>query len=459
MTTSLTSGPPARLIAAFALPLLVGSVVQQLYSLVDAAVVGRFIGVDALAAVGSTGGLAFLLIGFTLGATSGFAIPVAHAFGAADLPALRRAVVAGTVACVGIAVVLTAVSVPLSRPVLAALNTPAELLDDATTFAAVQFGGIGAMLAFTYLCGVIRALGDSRTPLLLLVGSCVLNAGLVVLLVGPLHSGVAGAALATIIAQLLATAIGLVVVVRTMPELRLPRADRTVSRPALRETLRIGLPMGFQMSIVAIGAIALQYAINGLGAQAVAAFTAAMRVDQLAIAPLAALGVATATFVAQNRGALAWARIRKGTAQTSAMAVGTAIVVGAVTIVAGPTLVEAFVGPGNEPVVELARTYFWVNGPLYSAVGVLFVIRNALQGLGLAGWPTVAGVFELVARTAAALLLVGPLGFLGVSMAAPLAWFGALAPLLVAWYSRRRRLIADEQVAQLEAAHRTPVAA
>ncbi|MCG2802743.1 MAG: MATE family efflux transporter [Cellulomonas sp.] len=450
MTTNLTSGPPARLIASFALPLLVGSVVQQLYSLVDAAVVGRLVGVDALAAVGSTGGLAFLLIGFTLGATSGFAIPVARAFGAGDGAALRRAVAAGALACVGIAVVLTAASVPTARTVLTALNTPAELLDDATTFAAVQYGGLAAMLAFNYLCGVIRALGDSRTPLLLLVGSCVLNAGLVLLLVGPLHTGVAGAAGATIIAQLLATGVGLWIIARRMPQLQLQRADWSDSGSQLRESLHIGLPMGFQMSIVAIGALALQYAINGLGSQAVAAFTTAMRVDQLAIAPLAALGVAMATFVAQNRGALAWARIRRGTAQTTAMSVGAAIVVGAVTIIAGPTLVEAFVGPGHEDVVELARTYFWINGPLYSVVGMLFVLRNALQGLGLAAWPTVAGVFELVARTAAALLLVGPLGFVGVSLAAPLAWFGALVPLVFAWRSRRRRLLEDEAIALLE---------
>ncbi|MBU4336807.1 MAG: MATE family efflux transporter, partial [Actinobacteria bacterium] len=358
MTTNLTSGPPARLIASFALPLLVGSVVQQLYSLVDAAVVGRILGVDALAAVGSTGGLAFLLIGFTLGATSGFAIPVARAFGAGDGRALRQAVVAGTLACVGIAAVLTAASVPTARAMLTALNTPDELLDDATTFAAVQFAGLAAMLAFNYLCGVIRALGDSRTPLILLVGSCVLNAGLVLLLVGPLHTGVAGAAGATIIAQVLATFVGLWVIARRMPDLHLRRTDWSVSGPALRETLHIGLPMGFQMSIIAIGALALQYAINGLGSQSVAAFTAAMRVDQLAIAPLAALGVAMATFVAQNRGALAWGRIRRGTAQTTAMSVGAAVVVGAVTIIAGPTLVESFVGPGHEDVVELARTYF-----------------------------------------------------------------------------------------------------
>ncbi len=441
MPTALTSGRPARLILAFTLPLLIGNVFQQLYGFVDAFVVGRTIGVDALAAVGSTTGLQFLLLGFAWGMSSGFAIPTAHAFGAHDEVGVRRSVAAGALLTGGAAVALTALAVTVTPSLLVLMRTPPEIRHDATVFIVTTFWGCAAMVAFNFLSNTIRALGDSRTPLVFLVLSCVLNVLLVWAFVSGLRMGVAGAALATITAQLVSVLACLWLIRTRMPILRLHREDWRVSRAELLAPLRLGLPMGFQMSIIALGTLVLQYALNGLGAQAVAAFTAAGRVDALAIAPLQSFGLAMATFAAQNHGARQYVRIRVGLAHTALMAVGFAVAAGAVNILAGPWLVRLFVGQGQDEVVHLAHVYLVANGLLYALLGLLFVQRGTLQGLGRTVIPTTAGVMELITRVLAALLLTGPLGFLGASLASPLAWVAALIPLTWAYQHERRRLV------------------
>ncbi|WP_449385053.1 MATE family efflux transporter [Cellulomonas soli] len=449
MTTNLTLGRPARLILAFAVPLLIGNVVQQLYGFADAFVVGRTIGVDALAAVGATGGLSFLMLGFAWGLTSGLAIPTAHAFGAGDHAAVRRSVAAGAVLTAGFAVLLTAVAVPAARPLLELMHTPPEILADATVFIEVTFWGTAVTIAFNFLSSTIRALGDSRTPLVFLVVACGLNVALVFAFIQGLGMGVEGAALATVVSQLVSVLACLWLVRTRMPILRLSRADWRVSRADLAEQLHLGLPMGFQTSIIAIGTLVLQYAINGLGAQAVAAFTAAQRVDALAIAPMSSFGLALATFTAQNHGAQLHARIRQGVRQTCLITAAFSLGIAAVTILAGPALVRLFVGQGQEHVVDLAYVYLVSNGVLYVVLGLLFALRGTLQGLGRTVVPTVAGIMELFTRVAAALLLTGPLGFLGVSLAGPLAWVAAMIPLTLAWFRERRWLLEEERLLPL----------
>ncbi|WP_158277228.1 MATE family efflux transporter [Serinibacter arcticus] len=442
MTTDLTTGKPLRLILTFTLPLLAGLVLQQLYHLADAVVVGRTLGIQALAAVGATGSIAFLLLGFTMGMTNGFAIPVARAFGAGDADAVRRSVAVGAVLSAIVAAGLTLVGIPLSRQLLIWMATPAELLDGATIFMAVTFAGCSAGIAFNYLSGIIRALGDSRTPLMFLAVSSVLNVGLVLLLVGGTSMGIAGAALATVLAQLATVVACLALIARRMPLLRPRRADWRLRRADVVESLRLGLPMGFQMSIIAIGTLVLQYAINRLGPDAVAAFAAASRVDALAMTPYQAFGMAIATYVAQNRGAGQWSRIRQGVTQTAWLSVGVALAVGLACILWGTSMVRVFAGHDAhaEAILADAHTLLLVNGLLYFTLGLLFVFRSALQGLGHAGIPTFSGVVELVLRSAAALVLVTPLGFLGAVLAAPLAWVGALVPLWISWEARRRAL-------------------
>ena len=444
-TRTLTAGTPLRVIVAFTLPLLIGNLFQQVYQFTDAAVVGRMVGVDALAAVGASGSLVFLLIGFTFGASTGLGIPVARAFGAGDMGAMRRHVALGALISVGIAVAITAIGTLLAEAMLVAMQTPPELMADATAFLRITFWAAPITMAFNYLAAVIRALGDSTTPLIFLVVSCVLNVALVVLFIGSFGLGVGGAALATAIAQLTSVIACLVLIALRMPQLRLARSDWRGLPGELGESLRSGMAMGFQMSVIAIGAIVLQYAINGLGTEAVAAVAASMRVDQVAVAPLASFGMALTTFVAQNRGANQLARIRVGVWQVSLLAWGVALLLGALIFFFGTPLVQVFIGDSAPHVVELAHLYLVINAALYPILASLFVLRNAVQGLGSSMVPTLAGFMELAFRAAAALLLVGPLGFVGVALAAPLAWIGALIPVTIAWFSWRSRLLREER--------------
>lgn len=439
MPKVLTAGRPWRVILAFAVPLLVGNVVQQLYQFTDAIVVGRVLGVDALAAVGATGSLLFLLLGFAWGMTSGFAIPTAQAFGAGDHAAVRRSVATGAMLAAGTSVLLTVLAPLLAGPALHLLRTPAALVPQATTFAVVSFLGASTLMAFNFLAAIIRAIGDSRTPLVFLTLSCGLNIGLVVLFVAVLHLGVGGAALATVVSQTVSVVLCLVHVRRRVPVLHLRRDDWRVSRADLARHLQLGLPMGFQMSIIAIGALAVQVRLNSLGADSVAAYTTAARVDGLAVALLQSLGLAVSTFVAQNHGARRPDRIRLGVRQAVGMSLVGGVLLGAVLITAGSAIIELFVGPGEEQVVSMASYLLHVNGICYVILGVLFVLRGALQGLGYTVVPTVTGTIELVMRVGAAIVLGAAFGFSGVVWGNPLAWVGAVAVLVPAYLRAQRR--------------------
>ena len=440
MPRTLTTGSPWRVILAFSVPLLIGNVVQQLYQFVDAIVVGRLLGVDALAAVGATGALLFLLLGFTWGLTSGFAIPTAQAYGARDFAAVRRSVATGAVLSAATTVVLTVFAPMLAGPLLALLQTPTELLPGATVFAQISFLGTGAIVAFNFLASIIRAIGDSRTPLIFLTISCLLNAGLVIVMVGPLGWGIAGAALATVVAQAVSVLLCLEYVRHRVPVLHVRRFDWRVTRADLAEHLRLGLPMGFQASIIAIGTLTVQVALNTLGAEAVAAYTTASRVDGLAVALLQSLGLAASMYAAQNLGARRPDRIRRGVRQATVMAVIAAVVLGALLITCGAMLVRLFVGDGAPQVVDMAALMLHINGACYSALAVLFVLRGALQGLGSTVVPTVTGIVELVMRVGAAVVLGHFFGFEGVVWSNPLAWFGACVILIPAYLRADRRL-------------------
>jgi putative MATE family efflux protein len=457
MATSLTTGRPWRVILTFAVPLLIGNVVQQLYQVVDAIVVGRRLGVDSLAAVGATGPLLFLLIGFAWGMTTGFAIPTAQAFGARDHAAVRRSVATGTLLA-GIASVVFTIGGPLiAGPLLELMQTPPELLAEATVFTQISFFGAGATMFFNYLSAIIRAIGDSRTPLLFLSISCVVNVGLVILLVGPLAWGVGGAALATVVAQAVSVLLCLEFVRRRVPVLHLHKADWKVARADLVEHLRLGLPMGFQASIIGIGTLTVQVALNLLGSEEVAAYTAASRVDTLASALLASLGLAASMYTAQNFGGRRPDRIRAGVIQATWMAIIASVLLGVVLIALGPFVVRLFVGDSAEEVVELAHLMLIINGATYTLLGVLFVTRGALQGLGHALIPTVTGIVELVMRVLAAVALGALFGFPGVAMSNPLAWLGAVVILIPA-YVRAHRELARMPVDPDELTLTTPIA-
>ena len=457
MATSLTTGRPWRVILAFSVPLLIGNVVQQLYQVVDTIVVGRELGVNSLAAVGATGSLLFLLLGFAWGMTSGFAIPTAQAFGAKDDAGVRRSVATGTLLSAIASILITIGGPLLAEPVLMLLQTPPDLLPEATLFTQVSFLGGGATMFFNYLSAIIRAIGDSKTPLIFLTIACALNVALVVVLVGPVGWGVAGAALATVVSQAVSVLLCLEFVRRRMPVLHVRREDWKITRDDISDHLRLGLPMGFQASIIAIGTLVVQVALNMLGAEAVAAYTTASRVDSLATALLASLGLAVSMYVAQNFGGRRPDRIRAGVKQAIWMTIIASAVLGAVLIAFGTNLVRLFVGEGSDEVVERAHLMLIINGSTYALLGVLFVLRGALQGLGQAMIPTITGTVELFMRVGAAVALGAVLGFGGVALSNPLAWVGAVVILIPA-YVRAHRALARMPVDPLEPTLTTPIA-
>ena len=440
MAKDMTEGSPARLILFFTLPLIAGNIMQQLYAFIDTLLVGRFLGIEALAAVGSTGSLMFLLLGFVIGLTSGFSICTGQRYGARDADGVRRSAAACAVLALSTALVLSVVGFFFCRPLLEVMNTPRELLDNATAFFSIICGGTifatGALMA----ANILRALGDSKMPTLIIGIGIAVNIALEVLFLLVFGWGIPGAAFATVVSWAFATGIFLVYIARRVPELHVRRDDWRLSWRFLREHLEIGLPMGFQASIIAFGAVILQVALNGLGPVSVAAYAAAQKVDTIAMMPMMSFGAAMAAYTAQNYGAGKFSRIRDGVRKCSWMSVGFSLVGGALIIAAGPFVMELFVGAEEQEAIRLGQLYLTVNGLTYWILAFLFIFRYTLQGLGQSIVPTIAGVMELIMRATAGIFLVDILGFLGASLGNPMAWLGSCVPLAAAHVMTVRRL-------------------
>ena len=440
MAKDMTEGSPARLILFFALPLIAGNMVQQMYAFVDTFIVGRFLGVKALAAVGCTGCLMFLLIGFVMGMTTGLAIKTGQAFGAKDAEGVRRSAAACAVLSVAMAAGLTAVGLPLIRPVLTALDTPPEIFDDAAAFISIICAGVPLMSLFAMQTNLIRALGDSRLATIMLSGGLIVNIVFEPIFLLGFGLGVPGAALATAASQVIANLICFFYIRRHISALWIRREDWRLTKKELWEHAKIGFPMGFQSSVVALGAIILQGALNGLGPQSIAAYAAAQRVDAVAVMPMISFGMAMATYTAQNYGARRLSRIREGVRSCVLMSGAFSIMAAACNILCGGFVIEGFVGAGETEVVAMGRTFLVVNGLCYIVLSLLFIFRFTLQGLGQTAVPTFAGIMELLMRAAAAMFLIERFGYLGACFANPMAWIGACVPLAIAYGMVRKTL-------------------
>ncbi len=441
MATPLTEGTPWRVIGAFTVPLVLGNIIQQAYQLADTIVVGRFLGVLPLASVGATGVLLFLVIGFSFGVTSGLTIPLSQAYGAQDQVAVRRSVAAGTLVSVALTVILTVIGTVLLKPLLLLLRTPAEIMDDAVSYGLVFFSVTFAIVAFNYLSAIIRAVGDSRTPLVFLAIASALNIVLDVVLIAGLGMGVEGAAYATAVAEVISALLCLWWIRIRFPVFHLRRQDWRVTRAELRHHLRMGLPLGFNMSIIAIGVVAVQLRLNGLGSEAIAAFTTAIRIDGLANSTLSSIGLAVSTYAAQNFGARRVDRVRVGVRQGNVLAVVTSLVLALLLVPTAVPLSRVFVGDGSEQVVSLSAQAVIMFSLTYWILGILYVLRGVLQGLGKMRAPFYSGLAELVMRVVVAIWLGDVLGYLGVCASEPLAWVGAVALLVPAYRRTRRRLL------------------
>ncbi|WP_278319911.1 MATE family efflux transporter [Latilactobacillus sakei] len=436
----LTKGNPLKLIIMFTGPLLIGNIFQQLYSVIDTLIVGRTIGVNALAAVGSTGGVNMLIIGFCTGTTAGLSIMTAQRYGAQDYKGVKRSFATSIVISAVITLILTVISVIFARHILVIMKTPASIIVDAQKFITIIFAGIFASMAFNLLSNIIRALGDSRTPLFFLVIGVIVNILFDFIFILGLHMGVEGAGYATVSAQIIAAILCLVYIYRRIPILVLRRKDFKITKKDITDHLKVGLPMGFQSSIIAIGSIVLQIMLNTLGASAVAAYTAAGKIDQLATQVGNSFGIALATYAAQNYGAREYGRISKGVRQTLTVSIIFSLVMGALIIIFGRPLVNLFIGDQQPQVTALAQIYFRFNSSSYFILAILFAIRYTLQGLGQSFIPTLAGIAELFMRIFAGIILVRMLGFTGASMANPLAWIGSCLVLLSSYFKTMQQL-------------------
>ena len=436
MTKNLTEGAPARLIFFFALPLVAGNMMQQLYAFVDTLIVGRFLGVNALAAVGCTGSLMFLTLGFIMGLCTGVTICTGQRFGAGDRRGVRQSAAACIILGVAVTLLLTAIVLPLTRTLLVLMETPPEILDGAYDFISIVFAGLVIFLLLYLQNCLIRALGDSKTPTIFLGITLGINVALEPVAILVLDWGIPGAALATVVSQAIGALLFFLYIRRRVHALHTRRADWIPNTAVLMAHLRMGLPMALQSSVIAIGAIILQVALNNLGALPVAAFAATQKIDAVAVMPMLSFGYAMAAYTAQNYGAQKYERIRAGVRVCLRMSIAFAVGMGILLIAFGTHVLALFVGAdaaGAEEVIAYGQTYLVVNGSMYAILAVLLVYRNVLQGLGQSVIPTIAGILELVMRAAAAIFLCSSLGFLGACMANPLAWIGAGIPVVLAY--------------------------
>ena len=446
MVRDMTSGSPMKLIVGFAVPIFLGNLFQQLYSVVDAMVLGRAVGADALAAAGSTQALSFLVLGFITGLTHGYAILIAQRFGAGDYAGVRRtAANAGYLAAVS-SLIITAASLLGARALLEVMHTPEDIFRDALLYIQVIFIGTAASVAYNMFSGILRALGDSVSPLVILVVSSIVNVGLDVLFVVVFRWGVAGAAWATVLAQALSSAMCFAVL-RRLELMRFQREDWRGDRDVIRALLRLGVPVGIMNSITAMGIMLLQSVVNGLGSVTVAAYTAGSKLMNLALQPGDILGIAVGTYVGQNLGAGRLDRIRAGVRQSVLLSLAINIVMGLVLALFGRELTAVFVSGTEEAVIEAAYPYFVITGAGVWIVGLLFLYRFALQSLGDTFIPMVSGGVELGMRVGAVLVLdrCFDMGFYAVCWAEVAAWLGAGVLLATGYYARMARLSRQEQ--------------
>ena len=430
----MTTGNPAKKIILFTVPVLIGMLFQQLYSTIDSVIVGQLLGPNALGAVGATGSITFLVLGLAFGSCSGFAIPVAQEFGAGNMHGVRRCV--ANIIYVGaiISVVLSVITALLTRQILTLLNTPADLMEDAYSYLFWIFAGMGAQILYNMLAGILRSVGDSRTPLVFLVISCVLNIGLDLLFVGPLGMGTAGAAIATVIAQLISGILCILQIRRKIPILHLKKEDMKLHMPTVTRLLGMGLPMGLQFSITAIGSIVLQKAVNGLGTVYVNSVAVASKVYGLTSTPIEACAVAASTYAGQNYGAGNIARVRQGVRANYAIMAVCSVAGFMVSWQFSDAISTLFISPTETAILGNVRMYLFYSGLFYFLLSSLLILRNTLQGVGFSKTAMLAGAFELVGRAAMGAFIVPRLGYIAACFGHPAAWVMAniiLIPLYI----------------------------
>ena len=430
----MTSGKPMKIIINFTLPIFIGNVFQQFYNIADAVIVGKFVGTGALAAVGSTGTIMFLIYGFVVGMTAGFTVLTAQKFGAGDMYAMRRTVAGASILSLIIGAVLTAAFMILMKPWLTVMNTPEDIFADAYAYIMIISGGILAQMLYNLLASILRALGNSKVPLYFLILSALLNIVLDLVLIIVFHMGAAGAAVATVISQGVSGLLCLVYIIKKVPMLRMSREDWHPSGMLLKTQIRIGIPMALQYSITAIGTMMVQSSLNILGSTLVAAYTAAGKIEQVVTQAYVAMGTTMATYGAQNMGAGNVPRIRQGFKACTVIGIVYAVVSAALVMTVGKYMTYLFVSEDVGVIMDSVNIYLWCVGIFFIPLAVVNIYRNGIQGLGYGLLPMMAGVAELVGRGVVAVIAAGRKSYLGVCLASPAAWVLASVLLIAMYY-------------------------
>ncbi len=442
---SMTEGKPAKLIFTFALPLMVGNVFQQLYTVVDTMVVGKYLGVGALAALGAADWMNWMMLGIVQGFTQGCAIRMSREFGAGNYPRLRDVIGNAGVLSALFSLLLVGAGQLAARPVLVLLQTPGDILGDALLYLRIMYLGVPVMMAYNLLACVLRSLGDGKTPLQAMAVASVTNIVLDLLFVMVFQWGIAGAAAATLIAQVVSGLFCLYHIGR-LEVLRLSRDNLRLQKEVAPQLLGLGFPMAFQNCIIAVGGMIVQFVVNGSGVVFIAGFTATNKLYGVLEIAATSYGYAMITYVGQNLGAGRYRRIRQGTRAALAIAAATSLVIAAVMLVFGRAILGCFISgtPREvEQAMETAYFYLAVMSVGLPVLYVLHVMRSAVQGMGNTALPMVSGVVEFIMRTATALYLPLAVGEVGIFFAEPAAWLGADVVLAASYFAVAKRRLRD----------------
>ena len=451
MINDMTKGNPLSLIFWFSVPLLIGNVFQQLYNIADIVIVGRTLGMKALAAVGAISPIFFFIMFVVVGLTGGFAVITGQRFGAKDSEGVRHSVTVSTVISTGITIAFSLVIALLMNHILVWMNVPQEIRHDAFWYIQIVIAGLIACNAYNLLASIIRALGDSKTPLYFLIFASVLNVFLALLFILKFHWGVPGSAVAVVLSQAVSVLLCLIYVKKRFPILHLKKADwlyavKKESIPFAIEHLKVGIPMAVQSSILGLGILIIQSVCNTFGSDVIAAFTAALRIEQIATMPMISFGIALASYTAQNFGANNFNRIRSGVQKTSIINISLSVIMTLIIHFFGSSIVGIFIGRGEHHIIEIARQYLWISTLFYFFLGQIFIFRNALQGMGEAMLPLASSIAELLVRSFAAVYLAVKFSYFGIFYAGPIAWITASVILAAGYFTNLLRIAKKARV-------------
>ena len=442
MTKSMVEGNAFKQILLFMLPLALGSIFQQAYNLADAAIVGQSLGADALAAVGVSSSVQFLVLGFCTGSAQGFAIPIATAFGAKRENEIKQLFYIGFILLFMIACVVTISCALLTNQILLLLKAPADILSNSYWYLFIIFIGIPFTLLYNYLAAVLRSVGDSKTPFLFLAFSSVLNIGLDFFCILSLHWGVPGAAIATVFSQAVSSILCLLLIHKKFPLLHVTAEAKVWDSEKAMHMANMGIPMGLQFSITAVGCMMMQASNNALGSNYVSALAVGQKINNFAMCPFEALGASVSTFISQNLGAGKKDRIYEGLKVGTISALIYSVVAGFILVFLGYNLGMIFVSSSEVNVLSYTAMYLKFVGINYALLGLLYIFRMATQGVGESRLAIQAGVLEMIARTGASLFLVTRLGYTGICIEDPLAWiFADIYIIPICFYALKRSFI------------------